>query len=177
MADEGGGTFAENLEFAGDELGGIVGAVLAVAAGIEAETFEDGRGVAFELDEVGDTNDFFEGYGLADMAREAVEDEEGQGRGGGHWNGDELLQNFFSEVKGFIFQKSAAFEDIAEKLNFLCRKIRAGATCDDRAEIGAEIEMTAGATGETVALQPIAQRRFAGTRGAEEQQGCRFARI
>ena len=76
VIDEGPGAEFEGGEFAADGGERVVDTAAAVAAGVAADTLEDGVGRAEEVDEVGDADDVVDGGGLAEMSWEAVEDDD-----------------------------------------------------------------------------------------------------
>jgi len=76
VLDEGFGAAFEEGEFAADGGEGVIDAAGSVAAGVGADALADGVRRAGEVDEVGNADELVDVGGLAEVSREAVEDDQ-----------------------------------------------------------------------------------------------------
>ena len=170
VIDEGLGAEFESGEFAADGRERVVDTAAAVAAGVAADTLEDGVGRADEVDEVGDADEVIDVGGLAEVSWQAVEDDDVIG--GGAAVAKEGKQDFAGDGELFVFEECAGVEELADEVEFVGREEWVGgASGGGEAELVAEVEVHAVLVPEAAAFEGIAERGLAGAGGADDEKG------
>lgn len=165
--DEGLGAVLESGELAAHGGQRVVDAARPVAAGVGADALEDGVGAAAEVDEVGDADDVSDVGGLAEVSRQAVEEDDVIV--GGAAVAEEGKQDFAGNGELFVFEECAGMEELADEVEFVGRKEPLGGAGGGEAEFVAEVEVDTLPVPEAAAFEGIAERRFAGTGGADDE--------
>ena len=167
VIDEGFGAVFEGDELAAHGGQRVVNAARSIAAGVVADALEDGVGAADEVDEVGDADDGGDVGGLAEVSWQAVEEddvivasavvaEEGE-------------KDFAGDGELFVFEERAGMEELADEVEFVGREVPVGGAGGGEAEFVAEVEVDTLPVPEAVAFKDIAERGFAGTGGADDE--------
>jgi hypothetical protein len=170
VLDEGFGAEFEEGEFAADGGEGVIDAAGSVAAGVGADALADGVGRAGEVDEVGDADELVDVGGLAEVSREAVEDDQVGVRGAAV--AEEGEKDFAGDGELFVFEERAGVEDVADDAEFGGREEPVGGFAGGgEAELLAEVEVGAVPVPEAAVFEGIAERGLAGSGGADDEEG------
>jgi hypothetical protein len=167
VCDEGFGATFEDGELAAHGAQRVVNAARSIAADVGADALEDGVGGAAEVDEVGDADEVVDVGGLAEVSWQAVEDDDVIV--GGAAVAEEGKQDFAGDGELFVFEERAGMEELADEVEFVGREVPVGGAGGGEAEFVAEVEVDTLPVPEAVAFKDIAERGFAGTGGADDE--------
>ncbi len=167
--DEGFGALFEGDELAAHGGQRVVVATRPVAAGVGADALENGVGGAAEVDEVGDADEVVDVGGLAEVSWQAVEDDDVIV--GGAAVAEEGKQDFAGDGELFVFEECAGMEELADEVEFVGCEVPVGGAGGGEAEFVAEVEVDTLPVPEAAAFEGVAERGFAGTGGADDEDG------